>query len=75
MELTSNQVLIFGNLGYFDSSTLSPDIIIGPSHWTQSFLVVVKVDTDDHVFIITDDDFDFGDLFGRVEGVTDIEVT
>ena len=75
VQITANQLLILTNIEHFWSSAIFLDIIIIPSHFNQSFLVDVEVDTDDSMIIHADDDFIFCDLFGWVECVTLFEVS
>ena len=74
INFTADQSLVFINLEYLNSSTITYDIPITVSHCNQSFFIVEEVDTDDLDFIIMDDDFYFGYFLTRVENVTLSEI-
>ena len=63
MKFTANQLLILTNLEFFNSSTILLNLIITPSHSDQSFSMMVEVNLGDPPFIISDNDFNMGDLF------------
>ena len=69
VKFTANQLLIISNFEDFHSSTMLKDITIALSHHYQSFFIIIEVDLADKWFIIGDDAFNTGDLFGWIKGV------
>lgn len=69
MEFASNQMLIISDLKDFFSSPKPIDLIIIQSYAYKYFFAVVEVYLNQLVFIISDDAFDFVDLFAWVKSV------
>ena len=70
VQLTSNQLLVLGNLEDLFPSSPGLDIIITLSYCHQFCSMVVKVNLEDLGFLLVDDDFNPGDLPSWIEHVT-----